>query len=253
MRQDLTLSGWRARLMSQGHLVTDPRQPTPTGFTLWPDPDTIVTVAVEPDPTLRRKYRQRFFACEPEPEQVFRVTGCPEPHRGCWLELVSRQPPGCWRDFLAGPGSWTLSRLARYRAVVFWTEAGLEWDDLDNTTYREWGMAVPLGAAPFFAAPEGAASHSPRLVPVSDWRFADTVAACFLVASVGWHDCYLADEEGTEVYLAHHHEKVVVSVPAAGTRVELVRELAGASWLFTDVSGYASSTDRDGQCDVSGG
>ncbi len=245
MRQDLTLDGWRLRLVGQGHRITEPWQPTPTGVTLWPDPDTIVTVAVEEDVTLKKEYRQRFFVCDPGPEQVFRVTGCPEPHRGRWLELVSRQPPSYWRDFLAGPGSWVLSRLARVRAVVYWAEAGLSWDGLDNATHRDWGVDVPSEAVAFFAAPGEPDTHRPRLVPVQDRRFADVVAACFLLASVGLRDCYLADEGGAEVYLAHHHDKVVLSVPAAGTRAELVQELASASWLFTDLSGYSSSFDED--------
>jgi hypothetical protein len=50
---------------------------------------------------------------------------------------------------------------------------------------------------------------------------------------------------GTEVYLAHHHDKVVVSVPDGREREELVQRLARESWLFTDVSGYGSTMDGE--------
>ena len=69
------------------------------------------------------------------------------------------------------------------------------------------------------------------------------MAACFLFASVGLRDCYLADAEGSEVYLAHHHDKVVVSIPDAVAWKALVQEITDAAWLFEDVSGYDSEAD----------
>jgi hypothetical protein len=252
MPDGLTLDAWWARLEARGHCLAAPNRQTATGFTFQSDPDTYMTVAVEPDGVLKPQYRERFFLCDPEPEQVFRVMGCPEPHRSRWLELVSLQPPGYWRDFLAGPGSWLLVRLTRFGEVVAWSERGLPWDGLDAPHHRGWGMEVPAKAAPFFAPLEGPEANRPRLLPVGDGRFADAVAACVLFASVGMRDCYLADADAGEVYLAHHHEKVVVLIPDAGVRERLLQELRGADWLFTDVSGYASSIDdedegQDGQ------
>src|SRR5947208_3242547 len=134
---------WRTRLERQGHRVSEPDWEAATGFTLWPDRDSIVTVAVEPDATMYPEYRERFYRCEPAADWVFCVIGCPKQHKSRWLELVSRQPPGYWHDFLAGPGSWVLSRLARFREVVVWANRGLSWDGLDNPTHRDWGMEVP--------------------------------------------------------------------------------------------------------------
>src|SRR5207248_10943185 len=128
---------------------------------------TVIWVAVEPDEALLREWRQRFFLCEPDPEQVLRVLGCPEPHRERWLQLVDGQPPGHWRDFLAGPGSWLLSRLARFRGVIAWSDRGLRWDALDCPNHRSWGMAAPPEAARFFAASEPE-SQFPRRIPVRD-------------------------------------------------------------------------------------
>src|ERR1700722_2486694 len=91
MSESPTLHGWRALLERQGHRVVEPDLETVTGFSLSPAADTRVTVAVDPDGLLYPQFRQRFFLCEPEPEQVFRVLGCPEPYRTRWLELVLQQ------------------------------------------------------------------------------------------------------------------------------------------------------------------
>jgi hypothetical protein len=249
MAEGLTLAGWRARLEGRGHRVVEPNWATTTGFTLRPDADTVVTVAVDPDGTLYPQYRQRYFLCELEPEQVFRVMGCPGAHRDRWLGLLSQQPPGYCRDFLAGPGSWLLCRLARSQQVVAWSDKGLPWGGLDCPTHRHWGMEVPALAAPFFAPADGPEASLPRSLPVDDGRFADAVAACVLFASVGMRDCYLADADAAEVYLAHHHDKVVVFIPDVGARGKLLQELREASWLFTDVSGFGSSADEEGEDD----
>jgi hypothetical protein len=246
MAEGLTLAAWRTRLEAREHNIFEPAWPTVTGFTLYPDADSVITVGVEADPTLYRQYRQRFFVVEPEPEQVFRVSVCPEPYRGRWLDLVACQPPGYWQDFLAGPGSWLLSRLSRFGQVVVWSDRGLPWDELNCPDYRDWGLQVPALAAAFFTPADGPEGSRPFLLSVADERFADAVAACVLFASPCLRDCYLADEGATEVHLIHHHEKVVVSIPDAGAREALLRELQEAAWLFSDVSGYGSSIDEEG-------
>jgi hypothetical protein len=240
MSEELTLDAWRSRLDAQGHHVAPGRESAGT-FTLWPGADTIVTVAVEPDGTLRRRFRERFFLCESDPERVFRFTGCPEPHRTRWLRLVDRQPLGYWRDFLAGPGAWTLSRLLRFPEMVVWAERGLRWADLEHPHYREWGLEVPAEVASSFAAAGEADPFRPRVLQSGDELFADAVGACFLFALDDLRDCYFADREGTEVYLAHHHDKVVVSIPTPEARRELLEGIEETAWLFTDVSGFAST------------
>ncbi|HYT87966.1 MAG TPA: hypothetical protein VEL76_04545 [Gemmataceae bacterium] len=235
MLEEVSLAAWRSRLERQGHRVTEPNEETVTGFTLWPDADTVITVAVEPDGIISQVYPQRFFLCEAEPERIFHIAPCPDPHSSRWLELVARQPPGYWHDFLAGPGSWLLSRLARFEQVVAWADHGLPWSTLDQPIHRNWGMDVPTKAAPFFAPNSGTDADRPRLLSRADERFADVVAACLLFASVGLRDCYLADTAGKEVYLAHHHDLVVVSIPDAEARADLLGNLTDASWLFGEL------------------
>jgi hypothetical protein len=240
----MNLDSWKAILLARGHRLSEESDYWP-GLCVSPDPDTYITVALEQDPTLKRQYRQRYFVCEPEPERVFRVTGCPEPFGAMWLEMLSRQPPCEMQEFLAGPGSWTLSRLVRFQRLVVWARSGLVWESIDNSTIRDWGLYVPVGAASLLADPPNGDRYSPRVFGRKDNHFVAAVAACFLFPTLGWADCYLADEAGTEVYLAHHHNKVVASVPIAAARRELLDELESATWLFTDESGYNSPMDDE--------
>lgn len=111
---------------------------------------------------------------------------------------------------------------------------------LDCSTRRSWGMVVPLAAAPFFAQE----AFRPHLLPVDGDHFADAVAACVLFA----RDCYLADVEAAEVYLAHHHDQVEVFIPDPASRERLFRELQETGVPF-DVSLWSPSwTVHDGSC-----
>src|SRR5262245_8314095 len=135
-----TLQAWRATLEGRGQLA---------GGT-WPQPAGQITVAAEDDRTCYDS-RAWHFLCTAPPMHALRALGCPKDHADRWLGLVAEQPPSYWRDFLAGPGSWLLSRLARLGTVVAWAEHGLFWDTLDDPTHHGWGMVVPQGAAVFFA------------------------------------------------------------------------------------------------------
>lgn len=236
--EGLSLDVWRERLEAGGHVVQSTEESGHPSFRLWPRPDTIVTVAVEPDVTLKPQYRQRYFLCECNAERVFRLVGCPPAHWSRWQELLAQQPEGYWHDFLAGPGAWTLARLARFPEVTAWAERGLDWPGLDNQHHRDWGMSVPARAGPLFPPGDSAPAYQPCGFSTADERFPDAVAACFLFASVALRDCYLADAAGSEVYLAHHHDKVVISIPDSVARKDLVQEITDATWLFQDVSGY---------------
>jgi hypothetical protein len=61
----------------------------------------------------------------------------------------------------------------------------------------------------------------------------------------GHENFYVSDEAAGEVYLLHHHDKVVVSVPDEHTRGLLLEELARRSDAFEDWSGYRSGMDDE--------
>jgi hypothetical protein len=182
MSEAHSLTAWQIRLRRQGHQFLPSADAPATGFRLCPSPESIITVAVEADVVLRAPYRQRFFECALEPEPILRAIGCPKLHRNRWLEHVTEQPERYWHDFLAGPGSWLLARLARFPEVIFWAEGGLSWERLDDPLHDRWGMVVPRQAAPFFAPDHDWLTH--RVLTSDPW-FPDVIASCLLFASVG--------------------------------------------------------------------
>jgi hypothetical protein len=151
------------------------------------------------------------------------------------------QPLGYWRDFMAGPGSWTLSRLVHFRHVVACGESGMAWEWLNNPLYSSLRLVVPEDAASLLSGPP----DSLRTLSTDNSRFADAVATCLMLASIALAECYLADQEGSEVYLLHHHDMVVASVPVFQTREEMVRELNEATDVFTDASGSGYPIDDE--------
>jgi hypothetical protein len=225
MSEELTITDWRTRLERKGHRILDTSLEWPAdsilnvdpaslprriGWELLPGPETIVTVANEDDGD------PSTFECKPDARLCFRLFECPEGYRSHWLELVDQQPPGgYWQDFLAGPGAWLLCRLARFNKIVVWADTDL-WDG----GYQEWGIHVLNPTRPFSTTSN---SSQPYVVGTDEERFVDVVAAWLSNASNGAKECYMANLEATEAYLAHHHDKIVASIPDAETRRALLK------------------------------
>jgi hypothetical protein len=246
MYKVLALDAWRSRLKSRGHQIIAPEWVSATSLILDVPADMVITVAVQADISVGPAYRNRYFVCEPEPEHVFRQIECPQPHRGRWLELISQQPDSYWRDFMAGPGSWTLARLVRFDQVVIWPEdRGADWGGIDAPAHRHWGMQIPSKAAPYFPPADSPESDVPRVINAESAQFADVVAACFLLSNVGLRDCYLADASGHEVYLINNDEFVFVSIPDLTRRTELLQDLDRAQWPIKNVSGFLGSMEEE--------
>ena len=51
-------------------------------------------------------------------------------------------------------------------------------------------------------------------------------------------DFYVADLALTEVYVLHHHDQVVMSIPEAYARECVLRDLTSLSSLLKDCTGY---------------
>jgi hypothetical protein len=218
MAPPLTLADWRATLATHGHRIEGPDDGL-TWFRISPDVDEIVTVAVATDLTRRRPYRQRYFLCNCEgPVQILRAMRCPKPAADRWLSRLPLTSAGDTRDFLSGPGAWLLSRLARFPQMVAWASSER--------------AAATLGATAGFPA------GIPHVFDTADERFPDAVSIWLRQASRSWLDCCLASGDGSEVYLAHPHDKIVVSLPDVDAWEALLAELDGAPHLFADASGY---------------
>jgi hypothetical protein len=232
MSEVLTIDTWQSRLKLQGHSVIDPEHKPPVGFTLdWQSIECVVVGIDEDEGDASYPDERRWLLVKPNVDEILRVLPCSEFQGTRWRGLVSRQPSGYWQDFMAGPGSCLLSRLARFDEVVVrpdqrspWHTA-LAWDQLNHITHRLWGMEAPPEAAAFFSETTRPCAYNPRIMCTADALFPDLLAACLLFASVALVDCVLADIAGKEVYLANHHDEIVVSIPEVEARANFLRQL----------------------------
>ncbi len=181
------------------------------------------------------------FECVPEAEKVFQVVSCPEPVKIRWLEIVKElapRPEADYYEYLAGPGSWLLTRLVCFQEIVLWSSRGLGPYSIDDPNKNGWGVKFSPEAAPFFPNDNGLNSLCPRRFSVLDVNFPDVVAACFPLAFDSHQGCFLSDIGGTEVYWVHSDEVIAVSIPDPKSRIKLIQELEQAPWPFHNVSGF---------------
>jgi hypothetical protein len=212
---------------------------------VWPTPETIVTVAMNLDPTLMPSRRTRYFACllnsaeEPIPalrdEPAFAL---PERFRGDGTE-----GPGD-DAFLDGPFRWLVRRITRYGTILLWpgsdepgtggafAQAGL----LEEVLCLQGILSGPPHGLEEIGAVVLDLGYEP------DCRVLRDVAQA---VSCSFFDFLVSDPECREVYRLHHHGKVVVSIPDGSLRQELLEELGRWSAWIEDCSGYASPSDDE--------
>ena len=242
MANAIGIDSWKTLLKAQGHAL---RVDSPTAIALDLDPEKIITVALEAHVMMYPEWRQRYFIC-PDPEQVLPSLSCAEPHRLRWNELISQQTMSYWRDFLAGPGSWLLTRLAQFEQVVFWSDRAWTWPGVYDASHRPSGMQVPEKGSAFFSdLSQTRQPFGPCQRTVHRQDFADILAACFLLVNYGGRDCYIADSRARDVYLVNKDEMVIISIPETARRQQLLQELQQAGSPFKNVSGFLGSVDDD--------
>lgn len=220
------LDAWRAKLFRGGHEIVGPN--AALDFTVRPTPDVIVIVLdAEDSPEAPRR-----FVCEAAPEPVLALMECPAAHQNRWLTLVKGIDYEV-AEYLSGPGSWTLARLARFPEIVLWADAGLgAYNSIDEVG---WGLELPDDAKPFLVGESGEASQL-GVVRVHQAGFADVVAACFIAAFEFGRDCYLADTTGSEVYYVSNDSMVFASIADVDQRRELLTQLERFPWPFRNAS-----------------
>jgi hypothetical protein len=230
------------RLSEQGHSARSHPNSPAVAADVWPTPDTIVTVAVDPDVTLKPAYRDRYFAClrdaagfpiaEQEPSLAL-----PDP-----LARVAALGP-MDSDFLAGPVRWLAARRLRVPQVLLWPDG--EYRARRGLVRPEALAELPRLRGNLDRVQTGGGTVGALAL---DLRRDDDAAVFWEVAGlVGWshENFYVSDEAAREVYLLHHHDKVVASVPDQHTRWLLLEELSELSDVFEDLSGYSSGTDDE--------
>jgi hypothetical protein len=236
------------RLVRAGHFACEDGE-TACGTDVCPTPDTIVTVGMNLDPTLRPACRHRYYACylksEDEPVPALRDDPSftlPVPFLAASLESSADD---C---FLGGPCRWLLQRIARFDSVLLWpacrgsdtAEAFAQSGLLEEVPSLRGKLPADLPSL------SGIGAVVLDLLREPDCRVLWDVMSR---VSQSFFDFFVADPECREVYRLHHHGKVVVSILEESLRQELLDEIDGHSDLIEDCSGYTSDWDDEDDLD----
>jgi hypothetical protein len=196
---------------------------------------------------LKPAYRERYFACvrhaDDEPlllhASAFALKGP--------LAITEQRQPGN-NYFVAGPVRWLLARIRRFERVLLWPRGGFRGDDGLGFLLTATGDRIdqaPHLSRWFECHASEPARVAAVLLSLSDLDDCHALWEAANLVGVWCYDFFLSDAAAREVYFLHHHDKVVISIPAARSRRALLEELAGHAGLLKDCSGYWSEADEE--------
>jgi hypothetical protein len=223
-----------------------------TATNIWSPPEEIVTVAVDPDPTLRPIFRDRYFACVMDEEDNPVVQYEPEFAFPGPFAAAAEQEATLSR-FMTGPIRWLFVRLQRFPRVLLWPYGGFGRSGLGllgTTEDGESGAWLPCLRQWLREATPKPLFVGAVVLDLGEPQGGRVLCEVANFVGENFYDFYVSDLDGSEVYLLHHHEKVVVSIPDQHTRWLLLEDLAAWSNLFEDWSGYASPMDEEEQDEI---
>jgi hypothetical protein len=210
------------------------------GTDVWPPPGIIVTVAAELDETLFPAYRKRYYVCRPDAEELPLLRA--DSRFALPQEFANAakrgRPQG---QFLLGPVRWLLVRIRRLPQLLLWPESTCL-QDLDEFPL-EYLRAVPDLAARVRDVHRGQATVPVLALDTREEHDCSLLWSAAAAVDRACYNFYVADVCCQEVYLLHHHDKIVVSIPDPEARSALVEELKAYSEVLQDYSDYDSSMD----------
>jgi hypothetical protein len=215
---------------------------------VWPLPKNIITVGLDPDGTLEPAYRQRYFTCIRDENGLMRIEedlgfAFPKP----FATVAERESVS--GDFMYGPMRWLLVRFQKFPRILLWPEGGFRGEDGCGFLINDM-MGMRLDEAPRLqrwlreTVPEPAVLGAALLDLSLEWDCEILWEMTDLVARLSYN-VYLSDFAANEVYLLHHHDKVVVSLPNNQRREEMLSELTKRPDIFEDCSNYTSDADEE--------
>jgi hypothetical protein len=235
MSSFLTREQLHGHLRDQGHKFWSAK-PEAAPINVSPPPEEYVTVALEPDSTLKPEYRDCYFACVLSDDDVPVICDDPEFALPEPFATVAEQNP-INNYFMMGPFRWLLRRIAPFSRILLWPRDGFHGD----TTQRA-GPHFASWIARHAADPSVVGAVVLNLSELSDcqvlWEVAEAVG-------VDCDDYFVSDLLGREVYCLHHHDKIVISIPDNGTRREVLDDLESLSGVLDDWSGFESKFDDE--------
>jgi hypothetical protein len=247
MERFLTRTQLQRLLTDRGHVLWSATQ-ADLAVDVWPPTERIMTVALDPDGTLKSDYRHRYFACVRDAEDEPLILHHPafalaEP----FVTAAEREPVNNY--FMLGPVRWLLVRLRRFSRVLLWPRGGFR--GADGRAFLLWTPArgrtepTPHLDGWFERSAPDASQVCAALLDLN--VLADCQVLWEAANLVGrWsYDFFLSDEAGCEVYLLHHHDKIVISIPDDRAHRELLEGLGRHGEVLVDCSGYELEGDQD--------
>ena len=237
-----------------------------------PPVDVVVHIGLGADPMLEVAYRQNYFACYWTEEG--RVKAELEPtlsFQGVWRELelqaaVSRggdsvastesdgrhsQNEEDKNAFLNGPMRWLIARIQRFDQILLWPAGAFRRQMNSASIDRQSDSAIDEAEMFQLIKTAGLNNESDGALVLDLQQAAD----CRLIwrvaqfVSHGFDNFYVADSALSEVYVLHHHSRILVSIPSAERRQQLLDELNNLPDVFVDCSGYTSPYDEEDEED----
>lgn len=231
-----------SRLSSSGHSLvpldhTD-REPCTD---VWPPSDIIISVALQTDSTLGHEFRQRFFICATDNNDVALVEHLPRYHlSGHYIDLFKHfNNPS---RFVQGPFRWLLAHLVHFHQLLLWPKTKYR-IQRDGWFFQTWEKDVvehllKLIDAELSTLPSKLDALGAIVLECSIVDHCFTLLEVANYVGVSHNDFWISDMDAKEVYLLHHHDKIVASLPDCSTRHSLLEACRSPSSGLIDVSGY---------------
>jgi len=241
----LTNTQIHALLRDRGHTFWS-RDPAAAPVDVSPSPEMAITVALEADATLKPAYRQRYFVTvqneDGEPPLLHdSAFALQEPV----ATAAALEPTNNY--FTTGPLRWLLVRIKRFEQVLLWPKGGFHGPDGLGYLVRGPG-GVRIDPAPHLVRwfERHTREHmqiGAAVLSLSELCDCQVLWEAAHLVGLSCYDFFVSDTAGHEVYQLHHRDKVIVSIPDARSRWELLKGLAGCDKLFEDWSGYWSEEE----------
>jgi hypothetical protein len=236
-------------LLRSGHSLWTGDVEDPTSVEVWPRSDLIVTVACGLDECQLAEGRDRYFATLVDDDRFPILRHHPDFALPESFGEAAALPRRSYGAFMGGPFRWLVRRLIRFPHLLLWPENQIRSPDQfmrDHWVLEEMPRlkgwlsrepSVPPTAGALILDPSGASDCQVL------WEAAEQVEQSF-------YNYYVSDPDGAEVYLLHHHSKVIVSIPDECERRRLLNAIADYPDLLEDCSGYESEVDDEGEEDA---
>jgi hypothetical protein len=221
----------QASLLEMGHSI---EQGSTTD--VWPPPDIIISVSTSVDATLGHEYRNNYFICQKDGGDAPMIGSLPQyrlPH--IWEAAIATFVTPSF--FLLGPFRWACRQLTRYDRIVVWPRS--KYRISGSWFVQEWDRKNVPRLLSLLSTAAGDGNIGAVSLSTS------SKAHCMILVEIANYvgtsdfDMWVSSDNMREVYLLHHHDVVVASVPEYAKRQTILQACAMLGSGLIDASNYS--------------